>query len=204
MVDTGAGSAVSLTTAFDARFGLSGKLPKGPVAPLSGGVGGMTQGRLLRLKAFEVGEHRLESPVSTLTLSQGGALGVGAKYDCILGAEILRRFLVTFDYKSKRMWLEPSPALTEPFEVDHAGILLKSEGNDFLDFVVYEVVPESPAAEAGLRKDDEILELDDVDLASMTLDILRKRFRRGGKPWRIKVRRGGETLEVTVRPRPLA
>ncbi|MGV3616018.1 MAG: aspartyl protease family protein [Fimbriimonas sp.] len=204
MIDTGASGTVTMTAQFGRKHDLANKLPKGPTAPLSGGVGGLTQGRLLRLNSVKIGEHVLAKPVGSLTVSAGGATGAAAGYDCLIGADILRRFVVTFDYAQKRMWFEPATDLKAPFSVDHAGLLLKSEGPEFHDFFVYGTIPESPAAEAGLREGDELTHIDGESLVKHTLDQIRRRFRSGEKPWRLTIRRGNETMEITVKPRPLA
>jgi hypothetical protein len=204
MIDTGASGTVTLTAQFEKKHGLAAKLPKGPVAPLSGGVGGLTQGRLLRLNNVQIGEHSLAKPVGTLTISQGGATGTAAGYDLLIGADILRRFVVTFDYAQKRVWFEPGTNLKAPFGVDHAGILLKADGPEFREFFVYGTIPESPAAEAGLQAGDELTHVDGDPLNPYTLDQVRRRFRQGGKPWKLTIRRGDERMEIEVKARPLA
>lgn len=204
MIDTGASGTVTLTAQFGRKHDLAAKLPKGPTAPLSGGVGGLTQGRLLRLNTVQIGEHSLAKPVGMLTISAGGATGSGAGYDCLIGADILKRFVVTFDYAQKRVWFEPATDLKAPFTVDHAGLLLKADGPEFREFFVYGTIPESPAAEAGLLAGDELTHVDGEPLNQSTLDQLRRRFRQGTKPWKLTIRRGNDTKEIEVKPRPLA
>lgn len=205
MIDTGASGTVTLTAQFAKKHDLEAKLPKGPVAPLSGGVGGLTQGRILRLNGVQIGEHSLARPAGTLTLSSGGATGTAAGYDCLIGADILRRFVVTFDYKKKQVWFEPATDLKAPFGVDHAGLLLKADGPDFRDFIVYGTIPESPAAEAGLLAGDEVTHVDGRPLNDSTLDQVRRIFRQpSAKPWKLTIRRGNDTKDLEMKGRPLA
>lgn len=205
MIDTGASGTVTLTAQFAKKHDLEAKLPKGPSAPLSGGVGGLTQGRILRLDGIQIGEHSLAKPVGMVTLSKGGATGSAAGYDCLIGADILKRFVVTFDYKTKQVWFEPATDLKAPFGVDHAGLLLKADGPDFREFIVYGTIPESPAAEAGLLPEDEVTHIDGSPINDSTLDQVRKIFRQpSAKPWKLRIRRGNESKEIEIKGRPLA
>jgi hypothetical protein len=202
MVDTGAGGAVTLTAKFAEAHDLQNKLPKGPEVPLAG-VGGLSRGRLLRLNGLKIDGHSLKRPTSLLPLSEGGILGTTTPYDCLIGAEVLRRFVVTFDYSQQRMWFEPATDLAAPFVSDQTGLLLMAQGPTLGEFSVFGTVAGSPAVEAGLQPGDVLTHVDGQSLAGSTLDQLRIRFRNGTKPWKITVRRGTQTLEVTVKPRPL-
>lgn len=204
MLDTGASGAVSVTAAFDAKMGLEAKLPPGPLAPIAGGVGGLTKGRYFRFGRLQIGDSSLKQPVASLTSSAGGALGRNANYDCLIGAEVLRRYRITFNYRGKNVYFEPTSAVKEEFPVDQTGMLLMSANESLRGVRVYEVVAESSAAQAGVQKDDILVSIDGKAVDAMTLDEVRRGFRKAGKPWKLVLQRGTERVEVEVRPRPLA
>ena len=73
----------------------------------------------------------------------------------MIGSEILRRFTVVFDFAhDDRLILEPNAHYAEPVEYDMSGIGLRAYGDDLRTFRVYQVLANSPAAEAGLRVGD--------------------------------------------------
>ncbi len=70
-----------------------------------------------------------------------------------LGAGILNRFRVLFDYAHDCLWLEPGPEFGAPLPRDRAGLNLERE-DDVL--VVRFVAPGSPAAAAGWREGERV------------------------------------------------
>jgi hypothetical protein len=74
-----------------------------------------------------------------------------------LGAGILSRFRVLFDYSRMCLWLEPGPALDAPFPKDKIGLGLEwADGALTVEFVA----PGSPAAEAGWKVGERLAALD--------------------------------------------
>lgn len=204
MLDTGASGAYLLTKRFGTANKLDTLLPPAPSAPLSGGVGGQSMSRYLRLSALTFGGIEFPSVPGTLTTSDGGVTGGATSYDMIVGAEILRRFTVTFDYTGSKVWFDPNKDLSAPFPIDHTGLLLKTFDGDYRRFKVYGVVPKSPAAEIGVAADDEVLSVDGKDAKSFTMDDLRATFRRPGSPIRLKLLSKGQVREVTIVRRAMA
>jgi regulator of sigma E protease len=88
--------------------------------------------------------------------------------------------------------------LTEP------GVLLQGLGFSFWyppqPVVVGELTPEFPAAEAGIRPGDRVVEVEGapVDDYGRFVDVIRGR---AGQPTRLAVLRDGERLEITLVPR---
>ena len=69
--------------------------------------------------------------------------------------------------------------------------------------VVREVPPDSPAARAGLRVDDEVLAIDDREVAEMDLEEVIERLRgEVGTLVKLQLRRGDEELELEVERGP--
>jgi hypothetical protein len=74
-----------------------------------------------------------------------------------LGAGILSRFRVLFDYSRMCLWLEPGPDLGAPFAKDKSGLALQwADGALVVEFVA----PGSPAAEAGWKGGERVTALD--------------------------------------------
>ena len=200
-VDSGAGSALTLSSPFLARHGVREAV--GPV--LSGstgrGIAGATQQDMGRIVALHLGPYELREPVTAFSLDQKGA-SANPDVDANLGGEVLRRFTVVFDYPRSRMVLTPNAALREAFEADASGLQLMTD--DALARVVVEkVVPGTPAAEAGVQAGDEIASVDGRPLRGGDLQDLRKRLRDPGRTFSIELRRGGEVVRTKLTTRRL-
>ena len=72
------------------------------------GLGTPVEGSVARAQSFRLGKFLLEGPPVTCC----GATGETSR---LIGTEILRRFTVTFDYPSSRLFLEPNDAFGQSF-----------------------------------------------------------------------------------------
>jgi len=84
-----------------------------------------------------------------------------------MGAGILARFTVTFDYAHRTVTFVPNAHVADPFIGDRTGLSLNQPEAGF--FVVLSVAPNSPAAEAGLKAGDHIVEIAGQNIASGNL-----------------------------------
>jgi hypothetical protein len=201
MIDTG----VRITT-FNAPFsrknGLAAQSPR-TLATMTGcGIGGESWGVVGRVRAMEIGPFRFENPVVDFSTDEGGSLA-SDQFAGIIGADLLHRFHVVFDFPGKRMLLEKNAAFTEPFEYDMIGWRLVAEGGTFDVIKVFHVAEKTPAAEAGLLAGDEIVSIDGRPAAGFGWEKLRAYFRRPGEKVRLEIRRGDRKLALDVTLRPL-
>jgi PDZ domain-containing protein len=202
IVDTGSRAALSLATPFVDKHQVLEAVGKTLDAPLGFGVGGRTQQLLGRIKALRLGDLRIEAPVTSLARGTKGAdadIDVGGN----IGGDLLRRFTAYFDYKRGRMLLVKNAAFGTPFEYDMSGMLLQSADLQFKRIVVAEVVPGSPAAEAGVKAGDEVQAVDGTAAERTALEPLRIRLRAPGVKVTFKLLRGGKPVEVTLTTRRL-
>jgi C-terminal processing protease CtpA/Prc len=110
-----------------------------------------------------------------------------------IGGEFLRRFNVTLNYREGYMALKPSKRrLKQPFEHDMSGLDVRAFGDDLKRYYVKDAIPGSPAYEAGMRPDDELIFVNhepayDLDVAQ----IYRILSKKEGKVVEIFYRRKG-------------
>jgi len=200
MIDTGA-SASGLTARFLSDHPLP--LPMTPSGIIGGGVGGFIQGRFFRPRSLHVGSLAITNPVLTLTDTETGAGGQNSDREMDLGASILQRFHVTFDYGRERVILSSTANSFAPFEADKSGLLIVAGGNDFQDFRVVGVLAGSSSAQAGIQVDDVIESVDAVPASRLRLWGLRELFRAPVQQWQLEIRRGAQRLQVTVPARSI-
>lgn len=159
------------------------------------GVGGESLMYIGRVKSLNVGPHSFEKPIAGFCLAQGGTLA-RSDIDGLLGAEILRRFRVIFDYSHRRMILEPSSAFKDVFEYDMSGLEIRAIVPELKSFAVRRVHEGSPAAEAGVLVGDSITTINDRPTQQLTLPEIREILRVPGREIRMTVTRGRERKNV--------
>lgn len=150
-IDTGNGGNTLVFPTWAARTGLFARYAKGPPLP-TGGVGGRYMSHLAHAHALQLGDVRLTRLFVQLTRADAGATGNPTEAGNI-GEDILSRFNLHFDYRRRRMYLAPR---AQP-HVEHfasAGMTVTKLKNYPDRFFVGWILPEGPAAEAGLRSGD--------------------------------------------------
>jgi len=202
LVDTGANIALLLHSKADSSTILPPKLIPGK---LGDGLGGYIEGYMGRTHQLMVGPfqftgittHFQEVPLSMDSLHLNNRHG-------ILGNEILSRFTVLLLPYRNELFLKPSKRYNRNFRYDRSGITLVASGLELNVFTVLNIVSDSPAAEAGLQVDDQVLSVNFLPSRSYSLNDLTWKFqKRAGKQIRLKVLRDGEKRIIRFRLRDL-
>jgi hypothetical protein len=147
-IDTGSFESLGLKGAFlDGHQLVPANAPKRPLFGLA--IGGETKGYRTRLAAAVLGPFRLARPVTSATTSgDAGSADVAG----VLGGEALNRFTVIVDYSRKQLFLIPNNKLNRPSEYfDFLGAQIVAAGEQFNQFQVKAVMPDSPASDAALQ-----------------------------------------------------
>jgi len=192
-IDTGSLDVAGLNLDFGRDHAL---VPVGAAEVGADGVavGGSTEGRLFRPRAFELGPLRHDEPLLGYTVDSSGF--ENRAYAGTVGMRTLGRARLILDYPRSRVFL-CTPFAPAPPE-DLTGMLLVEPEPGAL--VVAIVQSPSPAAEAGLTAGDRVLALD--GRAGLTLREARALQERPG-PLAVSLEREGRALEVTLLRRPL-
>jgi aspartyl protease len=108
-IDSGGGHGVIL----NAPFVRAGKLLDGTSLPrvLVGGLGGAMPAREGRLEWMTLGTARIDAPAALFSEATGG-LNASDEFAGNVGADVLRRFVVTFDIPHERMMLDETGAVS--------------------------------------------------------------------------------------------
>jgi len=161
-------------------------------------VGGNTEGRMFRADAIVIGAHRIETPLVGYTVDSGGFEN---RADAgTLGAAVLTRYRLILDYPRRRIILEDGPQTGGPVMEDHSGMLVVSPGPGYEALMVAQVIPDTPASEAGLQPGDILVSADGRD--AWSLPEFRRALQQPG-PLPLVVKRKDSLLEITLKRRPL-
>ncbi len=201
-LDTGSRSHISLHAPFVENHGLLQKYPEVVEGITGWGVGGPARGRVLRGTSLRIGDDILiRDPVMSLSLQQRGAMTDHYQI-ANLGAGILSRFNLVFDYQQQVIWFESHAGSLRTDNYDRAGVWLNDVGDTF---EVMGVITGGPAEEAGLQTGDQVLSVDGTASAELFLPDLRVGWRNQpvGSQVQLTVRRGDEVLEPVMQLRDL-
>jgi len=200
-IDTGGNAALGLNRPFVDKHRLVAGLSKTLPLP-SIGASGESKALMGRIRSLQIGRVVLGSPVVSFSQAARGALAATSN-DGLLGGVVLRRFKVIFDYSRKVMILEPNEHLSDAFDAGMTGALLSTEGADLRTFIVREVLPDTPAAEAGLRAGDLITAIDGQSTAGFSLDQINQFFKQDDRVFQFTIRRGEQQMQLELRTRRL-
>jgi hypothetical protein len=168
MVDTGNGFYNTISKTFVQSNNLP--VEASPVVvQSSGNVGGAIRSPLARLQSVKIGPYTIARPVFEVTNTKSGALA-GTAFAGNIGAAILSRFDVTFDYANSVIYLKPNANFAKPFVGTIDGMSLFRP--DAATLEVSYVNPKSPAAKAGLRAGDRIVAVEGVTVRPLGADDL--------------------------------
>lgn len=160
------------------------------------GVGGPVRSHRARGDMLALGE--VEVPGVALDLFTGERGAFAAKHVAgNIGGGVLSRFTVTFDYARQLMYLEKNRLFDRPDTHDRSGLWINRAGDAFS---VEDVVPGSPAAQAGVAVGDRITAVDGQAPAKLSLADTRARWRSAapGTRLRLRIENAQGSREVTL------
>lgn len=196
MVDTGASDALWLSEKSDDRI----SVPRNNISAFLGrGLSGDLFGTKGRIDAVWVGPLVLPRPIVSFPEDSLVSELISANdRNGTLGAEILRRFVVTIDYRNARMTLSPTPLVKEPFNYNMSGMEVVNPMPGLPIFTIANIRENSPAFLAGLKENDQIISVNNNSHNNMSLNdinlILQSKENRKIK---VRVLRDGEEIKTS-------
>ncbi|WP_316819531.1 aspartyl protease family protein [Pedobacter gandavensis] len=186
LVDNGASHAISLELLDKNPFPLP---PVSILANLGVGLGGPISGHIGRTPEVKIGSFQLNNVLSSFPKYEEVAAKVLLNdRNGNLGADILSRFDITFDYEDNAMYLRKNGNFKRPFQHDMAGMEIYADGTTRKRYFIGRIEPDSPAEQAGFQADDEIVSINFVPASNYSLTEINKLFREDN----------GKTVIVTV------
>ena len=152
-----------------------------------------------RVRNVQVGRFMINNPLVSFSQAEGAK----TDGDGQIGGEVLRRFRLILDYSRRRIILEPNKHLVEPIEGDMSGFELVAEGEGLKTLTINEVLANSPAAEAGLQEEDELIAINGRPVTEFSLEQIRQMLKREGKEYVLTLKRGSQALQVKLKTRRL-
>lgn len=201
ILDTGARGTLVVSRRFAAQAGLDDSAAREALVGGGGAVVKALRARLMRIEAIEIGHYRLDRPIVMVTTADQGIFSV-PEFDGVIGGGLLNRFNLTLDYAQALIELRPSRRLRSPFTFDQSGLFLIATGSDYGTITVLDVMPNSPAARAGIKVGAIIESVAGRDVRVIGLERVRHRLQRAGTVT-LRFRQDARAQTATIALRPL-
>jgi len=193
LMDSGASFALSLESLDGQKF----PLPDSSIeANLGMGFGGLISGNIGRVKGVKISGYLLNDVLTTFPDYEDGAAKVASTgRNGSIGAELLRRFHMTFDYRNGMVYLKTNNAIKNGFDHDMSGLEIYMEEGKPDRYFVERIEPGSPAEKVGIQSGDEVLGINFKDMNALDLESVVLLLKAGeGKNVVLKLYRNEEIL----------
>jgi len=200
-IDTGSRASIDLFAPFVEKHDLKAHYAPQFEATTGYGVGGPARSLVTRAKVLKLGDVEVKNLVTELTIQKKGAF-TDPYVAGNVGGGVLKRFNITFDYGKQQLIFERNANDAKPDTFDRSGMWINL-GTD--GFEVMDLVPGGPAAQAGLKVGDTIVEIDGKPATETSLPATRVRFKTepAGTKVRLQVRSGDANHEEVLTLRDL-
>jgi len=200
-IDTGSRTTLTILAPFAKAHDLKARYGAKVEAVTGWGVGGPARGLVVRAGMLKLGGVAVDGPLVELSLQTKGGF-VDPYVAGNVGAGVLKRFNIVFDYGRQQLIFERNANYGNPDGYDRAGMWLNlSQGA----FRVMDVTAGGPAAEAGIKVGDKVLAVDGRTPAELSLPALRTKLKSDppGTIVRLRVESGGQGRDVVLTLRDL-
>jgi hypothetical protein len=141
------------------------------------GLNGIITGKYGHIPQICFGDFCLKNPIVSFPDSATiTGIVLNSKRDGTIGSQLLNRFNIFIDYKQKRFFFKPNSSFKKRFTYNVAGIEIIQVSPYFTLTEVLDVWKNSPADIAGVKKGDEIMEVNGLNAFQMSLGEVRKIF----------------------------
>ncbi len=200
LLDTGSATSLLLQTNSHKSLALPRQVIK---TPIGFGLGGELQGYFGRIHDLKIGSYHLGSVPTIFQKLPAAYDDKKLIREGLIGNEVMSHFHVIIDYISQQLYLAPNKNFDDEFAYDKSGLTLISGGRGSAFYVSY-VVPNSPAAIAGVQIGDQIMTINRIPVNFYGLgEVTTKLKKKTGKKIRLRVKRKKEIHIVTFRLKDL-
>ncbi|MGB3801903.1 MAG: PDZ domain-containing protein, partial [Lewinella sp.] len=203
LMDTGAGLSLLMHTYPDSNHI---DLPEQTIPTyIASGLGGTLEGSVGRSRLVSLADREMSNVVTYFQQVDSINAQFVSQREGIIGNQILRRFRVVVDYVHRKVYLRPDGGRwKQKFRFDRSGLSILAGGKNLRSFTVSNVVPGSPAEQAGIQVRDRIRSVNGVPVSLLSLEsVIRKLQRRPGKRIKMRIYRSGRVYDLEFRLRDL-
>ncbi|MEM9258648.1 MAG: PDZ domain-containing protein [Bacteroidota bacterium] len=204
LLDSGAGLTLLLHTFGDTL--VASDLPVQTVPTyIANGLGGDLEGSVGRSNSIQLAGKELNEVITYFQPLDTVGMTFLNKREGILGNRVMKRFNVVIDYVRHKVYFRPEgSAWKKKFRFDRSGLALIAEGKNLHTYNVANVIPNSPASEAGIQIGDRIVAVNGTSTTFWSLSSIIKKLKgKVGKQVKIRYERDGKYYKVRLTLREL-
>jgi hypothetical protein len=196
LLDTGASLSLLIYSDSSSVTSMPDKIIPGY---LGSGLGGMLTGFVGKINRMGFDTFLLPGVITHFLKIQTPIARNEALYkNGLIGNQILDKFRIILDYQNQKLYLKPQKNYKQVLSYDKSGILIISGGSDLQKFYVAYVVPGTPAAEAGLMENDQIVKINGWPAGFFSLAKLSSMLQaKDGKKIKLTIKREGKRMKFS-------
>ena len=153
------------------------------------------------VQSFSFGNQTIEDLPIGISMATTG-IQADKKVSGIIGSQILRMYNMTIDYGTKMLYLEKDHTYDANFKVNCSGIDVQLS-KDKEQVLIHQVFDGSPASEAGINVNDELVKINGKSMLEVNLAEVKKMLKQEGETVELVVNQGGKEKTVSLKLRSL-
>lgn len=196
LIDSGASFALWIDMNSNKQFLLPTKTEK---LYLGTSLSGAVYGRVGRIKELGAGKAKVHNVIASYSDTTMIPSQFSDNRNGTIGADILSRFNVIFDYRNSKITFLPNSKTKDPFQVNLSGmeICCPTPGENL--FSISNICQDSPAHKAGLQPGDQIMNINYQELSKLDLsEVHAMLLKKAGKKMTIHYKRNGEIFSAIL------
>ncbi|NQZ76501.1 MAG: aspartyl protease family protein [Ekhidna sp.] len=196
---TGAGTTLDFNSPYAKEFDVINKTGKHYSYPVKGVSDEETLHYEGHVKSLKFGNQIIEDLPIGISEAKSG-IQADKKVSGIIGSQILRMYNMTIDYGTKMIYLEKDNTYEANFKVNCSGIDVQLS-KDKEKVLIHQVFENSPASEAGIKENDQLVKLNGKTMKEVNLAEVKKILKQEGEKVELVVNQGGKekTVSLTLR-----
>jgi hypothetical protein len=195
LVDSGASHALTLFTSTNQNI----IVPDNAIYTFIGvGLSGDIYGEIGKANKIELGKYKLKKPLVTFPDDASVQISNYEKdRSGSIGADVLKRFTVVFDYDRGEMLIKPNGYFKDKFKYNLSGVDITTPYPDVPVYQVTKIRKGSPAWIAGLEVGDQIMTINGIETAEFSLtNLIQLLQSKVGRTIRVGVRREDQVFQA--------
>lgn len=200
-LNTGAGTTLDFNTPFAKKHDVIAKTGNHYSYPVAGLEDNETMHYEGRIKNLSIGSFSIDELPIGISQAEHG-IQHNKKAAGIIGNGVLKHFNMTLDYSKSVVYLESNKNFDKPYLVNASGVNLQYN-KERSKLLIHRVFEGSPAAEAGIKVNDELLSIDGKAVNTLSLPEIRKALKQAKGSVTIKYLQAGVEKEAKLELAPL-
>ena len=198
---TGAGTTLDFNSPYAGQYDIVNKTGKHYSYLVKGLSENETPHYEGHVISFSFGNQKIEDlPIGISSATEG--IQASKNVSGIIGSQIIRMYNFTIDYGSKMMYLERDHTYDANFKVNCSGFDVQL-AKDKKTVLIHEVFEDSPASEAGIKINDELLQINGKSMSEVNLQDVKKMLKLEGEKVDLVIAQNGSEKNVTLQLRSL-